>query len=325
MAQGGIRHTGDYVWRWVASPNHQERRHWGSTSSEKSSPPDHPISPECTFSDVSATPRHSTSSADVTTLPPPPLSRSSSPGRATKAEITLARPAASSNLLRMSESSRRQERAPLVHGLHPTTTESVSVSSLETLPPRNITLPPRQPLPLSKDQAALYLAVYEREPQFDPIYDKSSTAKRDCSILVQCEAHIQNYTEHFCDMTSSSRHNHNRQFYVIPNLPNPRMNSPGLLGMHFIARIPQHRIGEVDAAIKYVDAHWTPLMTSRRNFWIDTVLLRLAQASLISHTQAQAMLLAKKRTLEKPHRGPFPNKALCFPSLRIDAASSEGI
>ncbi|KAF7514063.1 hypothetical protein GJ744_004388 [Endocarpon pusillum] len=323
MVQGGIRHTGDYVWQWVASPNHQERRHWGSTSSEQASPPYHPKSPEPTFPDVSATSRHSTSSADVTTLHPPPLSRSSSAGRATKAETTPSRPAASSNLLRMSESSLRQERALLLQGLHPTTTEPVSVSSLETLPPRNITLPPRQPPPFPKVRAAIYLAVYERDNQSDDICKLSGIAKRDCSILLQRDVHIQNYTEYFCEMTSSS--SHDRQFHVIPNLPDPRINSPGLLAMYFIASIPQHRIGEVDEAIKYVDGHWTPFMTSRRNIWLDSVLLRIAQASLISHNQAQAMLSIKKRALEMARRGPFPNKALCFPSPKVKAASSEAI
>ena len=309
----GIRHTEEYVWRWVALPNHQERRQWGSTSSEQSSSSDHPISPESTFSDGSATSRRSTSSADATTLQPPPLPRGNPPNRATKAETTPSRPAASSKLLRMSESSVRQERALLHQGLHPTTTKSVSVPSVETLPSRNITLPPRQPPPLPKDLAAMYLAVYEHDNQSDHIFNLS-TEKRDCSILIQRDAHIHNYTEYFCDMTSGS--SHERQLYVIPNLPNPRTNSPGLLGMHFIAWIPHDRMEEVDAAIKYVDEHWISLMTFKRNIWIDTFLLRIAQASLISYNQAQAMLANKKQVLAIRRRGPFPNQALCFPSLR---------
>ncbi len=279
------------------------------------------MTPKSSCSDGSATSRHYKSSADATPPQPPGLSRGGAPGQSTEPETLPSRPAAPSKPPRTSPSSLRQEQAILPRGIQPATTISLTVPPIEILPSKNIIIPAPHPPP-PKDFATMYLVVYERDSKHDRSFNPRSTAKRDCCILVQRDAHIHNYTEYFSDSTSSSgRH---MQLNMIPNLPDPRTNSPGLLGMHFIAWIPHGRVREIDQAINKVDSHWSPSLSFKQNSWIQKFLWEIAGASLISFPQVERTLSNLRQTVRMPRRTAFPNQHRCFPSLGRETTSSSG-
>ena len=189
----------------------------------------------------------------------------------------------------------------------------------------SIPRPHPQPPPLPEDRAAVYLAVYEGVDESHLWFDLSTTttATRNCSILVQRDPRIDKFTEYFYGLDSGAG-NQQQQLSVVPNLPNPKANSPGLLAMHFVAWIPHARTRDLDEMIRHLEPSWIVVaMPLLRNIWIEALLLRMAGASLITMSQQRRALAEVQQALQSSRRGPFPNEHVCFrPTAPANAALS---
>jgi hypothetical protein len=188
-----------------------------------------------------------------------------------------------------------------------TITRAVTRSSTQMSPLRHTTIPPLA------DHAAVHLTVYEARHSTTEMPQNLRTDRRNCSIMLQPNSHIDKFSEYCCIPTPHRIPKRHLQFFSTNGLPNPQNSAPGLLSMNFIAWIPPQHIGMLENLMKTlrlkINATWD------HNTWIRVYLEELVQHGLITQQWATEILVIQLRSLRTPYTEDLPNARRCFPNV----------
>lgn len=169
-------------------------------------------------------------------------------------------------------------------------------------------LPP--PLGPPANCAGLYFTVYETESDCAPGNAQARRYLRSCSMVVQRDPRINNFTEYFCQ--PASRCDSSMKFHSVPNLPDPRDNAPGLLNMDLIACIPFHWLEKFDSVMRVMKI--TEGRNKSDNDWINVFLRIMVDVELLTEEQKKATMTYKHLALGSGYQGTYPNEQRCFPA-----------
>ena len=180
----------------------------------------------------------------------------------------------------------------------------------QTSQPQSIINPPSRLKPPSADLVAAYLAVFEARPR--PKHP-SRPSRRNCSIIVQCHARSDKFREFCCIPAPHHLSQRQVRFYSSPEIPDPRLNAPGLLDMHFIGWIPHSQLAQLDSYM--VEWRGRADITWNHHTWIGIYLETLVREKLITRGQMTRAMIFQDEILHSPYTEDLPNRRQCFPHL----------
>lgn len=161
---------------------------------------------------------------------------------------------------------------------------------------------------------AIFLAVFE-PPGQTRMTPLARSSWRNCSIMVQYRPNVDKFSEYCCILAPKRRPLRHLQFYSTHGLPDPRDNAPGLIGMNFIARVPQSESSRLDDLMKEMRRRMDD--TWDQNTWTEVYLRDLVDRMLITQQRMQDLLDFQRRAIEAPFTGVLPNAQRCFPGAHI--------
>ena len=179
--------------------------------------------------------------------------------------------------------------------------------------PRFDLMPDSRIPPQPAGHIALSLAIYEAHPRRDDPLNLARPARRNCSIIAQCNPHSDKFREFCCIFTPQRWPRRHVLFYSSPEIPNPRWTAPGLLAMYFIAWVPYNQVAELDRYMitwrRRVNNTWD------HRTWIDLYLRSLVEKRLITPVQRNRATVLQAQALSCRYTENFPNARRCFPHL----------
>ena len=176
------------------------------------------------------------------------------------------------------------------------------------------TLSSRPPQPPA-DHAAVYLTVSEFDRADEmPEPGVSRLAMRHCSIAIQLDSHIKEFTIHY--LRGAPGPGNQIELYTVKKCPNPRWGEPGLLAMDFLGFIPHQRARELDVLVTRVgQAVSRSYAAWNSRSWVLECFGKMLEAGLVTNRQVLKATEKLDRALHLPYTGDYPNGQDCFGRL----------
>lgn len=158
----------------------------------------------------------------------------------------------------------------------------------------------------------MWVTVYEVRT-LRPIAESDRPSRRNCSIMFQHDARLDNFTEYCCIASPNRRNQRHIKFFSTGGMPNPMFNAPGLLTMEFVTWIPPQEAALLDGMMttlrQHVDRRWSHLT------WIGIYLKMLVDRGCMEERQMMNVIAVVQRALYSPYTERLPNVRRCFPGV----------